>query len=218
LSEAESNLNNSEQGYIKSLVESLSSTDHKERWNAARLLGAADDSWTNYADKETIESLMNDLCDENELVRIIARRLLIVLKDKAVDALVNGLKNPNHLVKEESAKALAQLQNPATADALIGALEDEIFDVRWLAGEGLIALRLHALEPLLRALVYKHDSIWLREGIHRVLHGIYQENPTPVIKPVLSALESAESHLTVPVAADAALKVLKESKSVSQPP
>jgi HEAT repeat protein len=198
-----------------SLVKSLSSPDKKERWNAARLLGAAGESWTEYADKEAIDSLMNDLRDENELVRVIARRLLIALKDKAITALVSGLKNHNHLLKEESVKALAQMQNPATAKALIEALEDEIFDVRWLAGEGLIALRLQALEPLFRALVYKHDSIWLREGIHRVLHGIYRESPAPIIKPVLSALESPESHLATPVAAEAALRALKELKHAS---
>lgn len=216
--ETGSKINNHEEVYLISLVNSLSSPDNKERWNAARLLGAAGDSWTDYADKKTIDSLMHDLRNESELVRVIARRLLIVLKDKAIPVLVDGLKNSNHLVKEESVKALAKMQNPATADALIAALEDEIFDVRWLAGEGLIALRLHALGPLFYALINKPDSIWLREGIHRALHGIYRESPASLIKPVLTALENSESQLKAPLAAEAALKVLKESGGVSQQP
>jgi HEAT repeat protein len=84
----------------------------------------------------------------------------------------------------------------------------QVFDVRWLASEGLITIGPPALLPLLRELVKRPDSLWLREGTHHVLRGIDAEDIKRVLKPVLNALEDTEGYLKVPFAAEAALKQL----------
>jgi len=73
-------------------------------------------------------------------------------------------------VRWEAAKALSQIANPASIQALLEALSDKTFEVRWMAAEGLIRIGRKAVIPLLEALVEHSDSYWLREGIHHVLH------------------------------------------------
>ena len=103
----------------------------------------------------------------------------------------------------------SKIGDPAAVKVLIKALEDEIFDVRWLAAEGIIAIGLPALEPLLQETSKRRDSLWLREGVHRILHGIFSEDIAAIVKPVLKALEEIEASLKVPLAAENALKHFK---------
>jgi len=92
--------------------------------------------------------------------------------------------------------------------ALVKALEDKMFDVRWLAAEGLVAIGHEALVPLLRVLIGHSDSVWLREGVHHVLHGIEGGHLNEMLRPILLALEGVEPSVEAPMAAEAALKAL----------
>ena len=53
---------------------------------------------------------------------------------------------------------------------LVRALEDSEFGVRWVAAVVLAEVGDDALLPLLQGLTEQHDSAWLREGTHHVLH------------------------------------------------
>ena len=53
---------------------------------------------------------------------------------------------------------------------LVQALEDDEFGVRWTAAVVLAQVGDDALPPLLHALTEQHESTWLREGAHHVLH------------------------------------------------
>ncbi|MCE7978644.1 MAG: HEAT repeat domain-containing protein [Nitrospira sp. NTP1] len=55
---------------------------------------------------------------------------------QALDDLLDSLEDPDDATREEAAKALAQLANPTTLDALIGACGDEYWSVRTRAGWG----------------------------------------------------------------------------------
>ena len=59
---------------------------------------------------------------------------------------------------------LRDIGDPAAAPALVRALEDENFDIRWIAAEGLIAVGQGALTPLLQALVQRPFCRWLQKG------------------------------------------------------
>ena len=111
----------------------------------------------------------------------------------------------------EAAKALSQIANPASIQALLEALSDKEFDVRWLAAEGLIRIGRKVVGPLLETLVEHSDSLWLREGIHHVLHDMNRGNLDKTLRPVLTALEGTEPSLEAPLAARGALNVLKKS-------
>jgi len=109
----------------------------------------------------------------------------------------------------EATKALGQIADPEATDALISALQDEMFDVRWLASEGLVAIGDKAIAPLLKALVSNPESVFLREGAHHFFHGVDMGTQEKILLPVRIALEDVEAPLKVPFAADAALKAPK---------
>jgi hypothetical protein len=106
--------------------------------------------------------------------------------------LIDALKNKRYLMRWEAAKALGEIGDPEAAPALVNSLEDEEFDVRWLAGEGLIKMNINGLKPLLQTLELRGDSVLLREGAHHVFHDLAKGALRKYLAPVLAALEALE--------------------------
>jgi HEAT repeat protein len=157
---------------------------------------------------ETIKSLVADLGSQDGQVRVRARKSLVAIGGQAVKPLVKALASKKEWVRWEATKTLGQIGDPAAVQALIEALEDKMFDVRWLAAEGLIAIGREALTPLLQALMDHPDSLWLREGVHHVLHDVDKRDLTEILKPMILALEGFEPSVEVPLAVEAALEAL----------
>jgi HEAT repeats len=195
------------------LVETLASSNGQVRWQAMKILDEMNVDWRRHADVATIHALIVDLGSKDGLVRIRARRALVTIGKKAVTALEEALTSKDAWKRWEAAKALGQIGDVEATKALINALEDEMFDVRWLAAEGLIAIGRPTLIPLLRKLTEESDSLWLREGAHHVLHSINMENVEGILLPVRSALEDIEAPLEVPFAARTALESLTAAPS-----
>jgi len=78
--------------------------------------------------------------------------------------LVELFQGAGHKVQGEAVKALGEIADPRAAPALVVTLEDEGFDIRWLAAEGLIALGPVGLAPRLEALAEKANSVYLTGG------------------------------------------------------
>ena len=159
-------------------------------------------------DTATINSLITDLGSKDGLVRVRARRSLVAIGGQAVDPLVEELASKKQWTRWEAAKALGQIGDPSATQALIIALEDEMFDVRWLAAEGLLAIGREALVPLLHALIERSDSEWLWEGAHHVFHDLSSGELGEVLRPILAVLDDVDASVEVPFAAEAALNKL----------
>ncbi len=159
-----------------------------------------------------IESLMAGLASRDRRARRQARETLVAIGQPSVASLLTALNDPNQDVRWEAIKALGEICDPAAAEALVKSLEDEAVEVRWRAAESLIALRYEGLIPLLRALIQRSDSIWLRERAHQVLHSLAEpSDPNDLVTPVLKALEDVEPAMVAPVAASTALRKLTAS-------
>jgi HEAT repeat protein len=193
---------------VRPLVEALSSPSERVRWGAGRILDEMNVDWRRHADAATVSALIGDLGSKDGLVRVRARQALANIGGKAVAPLEEALTGKYDYKRWEAAKTLGQIGDPKATEALINALEDEMFDVRWLAAEGLIAIGWPALVTVLRKLTEKPDSLWLREGVYHILHGIDMGDLEEILLPVRNALEDVEAPLEVPVAAEAALKSL----------
>jgi HEAT repeat protein len=160
-------------------------------------------------DRADMVTLIEELRSYDGLTRQRARKSLVAMGSRPVASLLKLLADPRNQVRWEAAKALSDIGDPMAASALVAALEDESFGVRWLAADGLIALEKDALPPLLEALKEDGGSLWLREGAHHVLsmlaaeHGLHDR-----VTPVLTALESIEPDTDVPLAAQKALQTL----------
>jgi len=150
---------------------------------------------------QTMEGLIMALASHNDSVRVKARHSLVAMGKAAVPLLTKALKSENSLTKWEAAKALGEIGDPSTAAALVEALEDDDFDVRWLAAEGLTKMNINALKPLLQALEKRGDSFFLQEGAHHVFHDLAKGGLRKFLAPVLAALEKLEPGEEVPWAA-----------------
>jgi HEAT repeat protein len=160
---------------------------------------------------DTTAALVADLNSPDGLVRVKARKALVAIGQPAVKYLVKSLASKKQWVRWEAAKTLGQIGDTGATSALIKALEDKMFDVRWLAAEGLNSIGNDALVPLLQALEKHPDSLWLREGVHHVLHNLEGGHLNKILDPVLLALESFEPSVEAPLAATKALEALANS-------
>jgi HEAT repeat protein len=160
----------------------------------------------------TVEELLTRLHSHDWKRRERARWQLVTLREMAVFPLIDALEDPDWHVRWEAAKALHDIADPRAAPALVRALRDRRFGVRWLASDALIALREAALPALLDALAHHGDSVLLRAGAHHVLRdlsrGHVSRDVVEIIRPVIVTLESMEPSVAVPVAAQKALDQL----------
>ena len=104
----------------------------------------------------------------------------------------------------DACHALGRVKTPAATEALVYALKDDGFTVRWAAAEALAEHGRAAIEPLMHALIAADDR-FLREGAHHVLARLPGTATHNLVKPVLDALEGRSPAVRVPMAANAVL-------------
>jgi len=119
-----------------------------------------------------IPELINELRDLDSLKRQHARISLVRHAQESIPALLAALKDPNVHVRWNAVLALGEIKEPETAEALSEMLMDDDIGVRWASMESLIRLERHSLRPVLERFKDKYDSIWMREGVHHILHAL----------------------------------------------
>jgi sporulation protein YlmC with PRC-barrel domain len=153
-----------------------------------------------------IPALIVDLGVQSATVRERAHSTLVTMGKPAVRPLLEALTNSTEYGRGQAAKVLGEIGDLAAAPALVKALEDDKFDVRWLAALALVALGRDGLPALLQALIERPDSTWLREGAHHVLHDEGYETWQTQLGPVMKALEGYAPAATLPGAAERVLR------------
>jgi HEAT repeat protein len=161
------------------------------------------------------DALITALSSKDDGVRVRARHSLVTMGKAAVAPLAEALKEKDDLVRWEAAKALGEIGAPEAAPSLVKALEDEAFDIRWLAAIGLIGMNIKGLKPLLHALMEQGDSAFLRQGAHHVIHDLTKGELRKYLSTVLAALENVEPSMSVPQAAYHALEMLEKERKIS---
>ena len=152
-----------------------------------------------------IRSLVMVLASTDEMLRQTARRSLVAIGRQAIEPLTKALKEPHQDLRWEAAKALGEIRDPSAAPALVEALEDSVYSVRWLAAQGLINIGVAGAPFILRALIHNPESGWLREGAHHVLRSIADDSLRHVLAPVMRSLEKLEPGTALVPAAQHAL-------------
>ncbi len=146
----------------------------------------------------TISELIAMLNSSDGLIRHRAHHALLKIGEPAVEALINALGSPDDFLRWEAIKVLGQIGSVRAVPALIDALEDKRYTIRWLAAEGLIVVGLDGLKPLLHTLEVHPDSTRVREGVHHVLYALIQNQKLAArmkqaVLPILQAIDKAES-------------------------
>ncbi len=145
-----------------------------------------------------IPALIDALGGRSKMPPWKAREALVAAGHVAVPALTGALTGKVAEMRWEAAKALSDLGDPASASALVSALEDADGSVRWIAAEALTWIGRESLDPLLHALLQKSGSEWLREGAHHVLSTLrHNADLPPAALPVLLALDGSTPSIGV---------------------
>lgn len=164
---------------------------------------------SNKSSKELIVALGS----ADGMIRHESRQALVHKGEKAVDDLIRVFKENVGPLHFEAAKALSQIGSPKAVQTFIEALEDEEFIVRWVAAEGLCAIGVEVINPLLNILKHHSDTILLREGIHHVFYDfvsrkLVNEKTSEILKAVLASYSHLEVEISISVAAKKALDSL----------
>ena len=145
--------------------------------------------------------LLDNLLSTNGAVRVQARKELVSRGNEAVLPLMLLLKTGTYWGRWEAAKALQDMKNPLSIQALIGALRDDKFEIRWLAAEGLINIGKLVCKPLAQALIRNPDSKLLQDGAHHVFKDICEQDSSKYIQELINALEGIVPSVEAPLAA-----------------
>lgn len=156
---------------------------------------------------DRVRHWITELGNKNGMIRRQARKALERAGLVSTPYLIEKLRHADADVRWEATKALGQIADPRAATALVFALMDKSFEVQWLAAEALIAIGEAAIRPLLEGLIQFHNSIYMRQGAHHVLHAFERrELLTPSVQRVLDDLRSSQSIEPYPISARRALK------------
>ncbi|MGA2220785.1 MAG: STAS/SEC14 domain-containing protein [Verrucomicrobiia bacterium] len=156
-----------------------------------------------------IAALIVDLGSNSEVARKRAESQLRRIGQAAIGPLLQALATSTEYGRGRAARTLGEIGDPAAAPALVKALEDDKFDVRWLAARAVMTLGQAGLAALLQALIERPHSTLLRESAHHVLHDEAHEKWSRQLAPVMQTLEGPDPEAALPMAATNALKAIR---------
>jgi HEAT repeat protein len=162
-----------------------------------------------------IDTLIKQLSDKDGQVREKARLTLVDIGKEATLPLTALLTAKDKQTRWEAAKTLVSTADPVAIPALIKALEDDIFDIRWLASEALVAIGPDCVKPLLERLSASSEKLFFREEARHVFKYLLRDNPKAneliaILKPVVDALNGSAASVEAPGAARTALEKLSK--------
>ncbi|MCB1164397.1 MAG: HEAT repeat domain-containing protein [Candidatus Krumholzibacteriia bacterium] len=160
-------------------------------------------------ENQDTDDLIAELGVKDGVARQRAREELVAMGKSVTPQLLPLLEHRSETVRWEAAKILVSLADARSVPALVESIRDEDQDVRWLAAEALAAIGRPSLAPLLEAMVEeKEANLYLREGVHRVLHELRDTELGEIVTPVYDAVSRSASVDAV-VAAKHALEKLR---------
>lgn len=159
-----------------------------------------------------ISKLISDLGNEDGRVREKARRALVKMGAPAIDYLTELVYAKKDRLRWEAIKAMGQIADPVTAPFLINAFEDDDPGVRWLAAEGLINLGPVVVEPVVKAVVERIDSVFIRAGAHHVLNELNRALMDKQILDLLHVLRNTTSEEKILLFAGELLERIEREK------
>lgn len=160
-----------------------------------------------------IDSLIDDLtCDDVKDCQR-ARSAFVAMGKDGVPHLVRVLSNYRGWRRWEAVKALGQIHGPESTEALVEALGDRDFDIRYLAAKGLIHRGNEALIPLMDGLISHSKSAWFRDGARHVLSDFSHSGLRKLLSPLMHAMKGRAPALEVPLEAQKVFDALMEKQS-----
>ena len=160
-------------------------------------------------------SLIKELLYSNNSVKKIAARSDLVKMGKSlIPQLYKLLDSQNGLLRMEAAKIVELIADRKSIPFFINLLDDKVFEIRWIAAEGLIKIGRRSIVPLLTSVRDGKSTLIFNEGVHHVLLSLLKEKEKNKLTSLLLSLENAkELGETAPVEASEAIKTIFKVKN-----
>ena len=111
------------------------------------------------------------------------------------------------VIRKEAIKIVRGIANKSSIPYAIRMLEDPESDIRWIAAEALIKIGRISIKPVLKALVLKGESYYLRQGAHHVLRALIKKEDAKELKQLIKVIRhGTDIPDTIPVKASLALE------------
>ena len=137
-----------------------------------------------------VESLIQDLADQNISVKVNAVKALVEMGEPAVGPLIQALKDNNPEIRENAAQVLGKIGDERAIDPLIELLGDEQ-QVRKSAEDALANIGKPAVGPLTEVMNNPDENFNSRESAIGALGKIGE----PAVEPLIQALDNLDLEL-----------------------
>jgi HEAT repeat protein len=124
-----------------------------------------------------INDIINDLTGTDPVAREQAVHLLNDIGEPAIAQLKALSESDNKLWRWQAVKVLGKMHDKAAATVLLDKLEDNNSAIRWLAAEGLIRMGPGIINPVLKRLINRPDSDYLRRQVVHILSVLRDDVP-----------------------------------------
>jgi HEAT repeat protein len=122
---------------------------------------------------DNLVGLIKELMDDkNYSAKIYAAKVLVRMGKRIIPQLHKLLSSKNDLLREEIARMVKLIADRRSVPVLIGLLDDIVFDIRWIAAEGLIRIGRRSIRPLIKSIRDGKSSIALNQSAHHVLDSL----------------------------------------------
>ncbi len=139
--------------------------------------------------------------------KLIARESLVKMGKTIIPQVHKLLSSDNDLLRMEAAKIIELIADRRSIPIFLGLLDDPIFDIRWIAAEGLIKIGRPSICPLLKSVRDGKSSLIFNRGTHHILLSLLDEDEKLRLMPLLQSLDNYhELGETAPVMASMALR------------
>ncbi len=135
-----------------------------------------------------VASLITDLVSEYANTRKKARKKLVEMGKDVVPQIHKTLLSKNKLLKWEAALVVEEIGDISSIPVFTELLEDSETDIRWIAAEGLINVGRDCIVPLLKEIMAKGDSYYIRNGVHHVFGEIFDKKEKEQFHQLIHAL------------------------------
>jgi hypothetical protein len=139
---------------------------------------------------DNLTSLILELLNTNDIsVKLDARSALVDMGKKILPQLHMLLSSSNVDLRKEVAKVVELIASNLSIPILITLLDDNDFDIRWIAAEGLIKIGRSSIVPLLESIRDGKSTYFIDKRAHHVLENLLKESEKNDLETLLLSLD-----------------------------
>lgn len=148
------------------------------------------DNDLSYLPDNLIKLIKMSLEAKNFTKKINARSSLIKLGKTIIPQMHKLTESENVMLRMEAAKIVELIADKRSIPVLINLLDDEEFEIRWIAAEGLIKIGRRSIRPLLNSVSDGKCSFLQSKGVHHVLENLLYQSEKKKLMSLLLSLDN----------------------------